>query len=59
MSYGQLQQAIGKVTMSFDLWSSRNMLALLGICVHFLDMDGKYQSFLLALPEARRDTYWR
>jgi hypothetical protein len=47
----QLQRSIGKVTMSFDLWSSRNMLVLLGICVHFLDMDGRYQSFLLALPE--------
>jgi len=27
------------------------MLALLGLCVHFLDMEGNYQSFLLALPE--------
>lgn len=47
----RLQQSIGKVTISFDLWSSRNMLALLGICVHFLDGNGRYQSFLLAMPE--------
>ena len=49
-----LQQAIGKVTISFDLWSSRNMLALLGSSAHFLDMEGKYQSFLLALRKQER-----
>jgi hypothetical protein len=46
-----LGRAQGQVHISFDLWTSRNMLSLVGIVVHFLDAHGKYYSFLLSLPE--------
>jgi hypothetical protein len=36
-----LQNALGKVHISFDLWTSRNLLTLCGIIVHFIDKQGK------------------
>jgi hypothetical protein len=47
----QLQNALGKVHISFNLWSSRNLLALCGIVVHFINKQGKLCTFLLSLPE--------
>src|SRR6267142_4510766 len=46
-----LQNALGKVHISFDLWTSRNLLTLCGIIVHFIDKQGKLCTFLLSLPE--------
>ena len=46
-----LRGAMGQIHMSFDLWTSRNMIALIGIVVHFLDADNRLRTFLLALPQ--------
>jgi hypothetical protein len=46
-----LHDSCGKIHMSFDLWSSRNLLSLCGIVVHFIDKHGKLRIFLLSLPE--------
>src|SRR4029077_3283624 len=49
----QLRNVLGKVHISFDLWTSRNLLALCGIAVHFIDKQGKLRTrtFPLSLPE--------
>jgi hypothetical protein len=39
-----------KVHLSFDLWTSPNRMALLGIVGHFLDSNKKLQTRLLAMP---------
>ena len=49
-----LETAIGKIHISFDLWTSRNQLALCGIIVHFINSSGKPFNFLLSLPEILR-----
>ena len=36
-----LQSAITKISLSFDLWTSKNKLALLGLCAHFINNSGK------------------
>jgi hypothetical protein len=46
-----LHSAQSKIHFSFDLWSSRNLRALLGINCHFADKFGNLKTFLLALPE--------
>src|SRR5436309_9711648 len=46
-----LRGAISQIHMSFDLWTSRNKIVLMGIVVHFLDADNILRTFLLALPE--------
>ena len=46
-----LHNALGKVHLSFDLWTSRNLLTLCGIVVHFINQHGKLCTFLLSLPE--------
>ena len=38
----------GKVNISFDLWSSKNLLSLCGLVVHFI-ADGKLRQFLLSI----------
>ncbi|KAM0705421.1 hypothetical protein Q7P35_008211 [Cladosporium inversicolor] len=45
-----LALAITKVSLSFDMWTSRSNVALLGIVAHFIDMKGKPTSILLSLP---------
>jgi len=45
-----LATAIGKIHFSFDLWTSSNALALLGLVVHFIDKTGKIWNFLIGLP---------
>lgn len=52
-----LQSAITKVSSSFDLWGSKNKLALLGFRPHFINNEGKPTTTLLALPRpCRRHT---
>ena len=48
-----LQSAITKINLSFDLWTSKNKLALLGLCAHFIDNRGKSITTLLALPRQK------
>ncbi|CAC9885918.1 unnamed protein product [Aureobasidium pullulans] len=47
----KLHAAQSKIHLSFDLWSSRNLRALLGINCHFADEFGNLKTFLLSLPE--------
>ncbi|KAN0081843.1 Ribonuclease H-like domain containing protein [Elaphomyces granulatus] len=37
--------------LSFDLWTSRSLLSLKGIVVHFVDETFEARTFLLALPQ--------
>jgi hypothetical protein len=48
-----LSSAITKINISFDLWTSKNKLALLGLCVHFINNCGKSITTLLALPRQK------
>lgn len=48
-----LRSAITKINISFDLWTSKNRLALLGLCAHFINSDGEPVSALLSLPRQR------
>ena len=45
-----LATSITKINLSFDLWTSGNKLALLGLCAHFIDKNGNPITTLLALP---------
>jgi hypothetical protein len=47
----KLNAATSKIHLSFDLWTSRNLRALLGINCHFADEFGNLKTFLLALPQ--------
>ena len=38
-----------KVSVSFDMWSSPNFLAMMAICAYFIDSDGNRRNCLLAL----------
>lgn len=44
-----LATALGLIHFSFDVWTSGNSLALLGVVVHFIDNKGKVWQFLLGL----------
>jgi hypothetical protein len=46
----KLRVAHSKVHLSFDLWTSRNLKALLGVNCHFTDEFGNLKTLLLALP---------
>ena len=46
-----LETAVTKISLSFDLWTSGNKLALLGLCAHFIDINGNTVTSLLALPK--------
>jgi hypothetical protein len=46
-----MQKSLSKIHVSFDLWTSRSLLSLCGIVVHFIDSQGKACTFLLSLPE--------
>lgn len=39
-----------KIYLSSDLWSSANLLSLLGTVTHFLDMEYKHRTVLHGLP---------
>jgi hypothetical protein len=47
----QIQNALSRIHISFDLWTSRSLLTLCGIVVHFINNTGKLCTFLLSLPE--------
>lgn len=40
----RLQRAHSKISFSFDLWTSTNHLALLGLVAHYIDESGHNQS---------------
>ena len=44
-----LKTSQGKVNISFDMWSSKNLLSLCGLVVHFI-ANGKLYQFLLSIP---------
>ena len=45
----ELSDALGKIHLGFDLWTSPNRHAVMAVTAHFLDRVGKHQSRLLAL----------
>ncbi|KAK5996251.1 Putative AC transposase-like protein [Cladobotryum mycophilum] len=47
----ELQNALTKVHLGFDLWTSPNRLAINGIVAHFTDPNGIHQHRLLALRQ--------
>ena len=47
----ELSTATSKIHVSFDLWTSGNLLSLNGIVAHFLNKDFKPRAILLATPE--------
>ena len=48
-----LRSAQSKINFSFDLWTSKNKLALLGLCAHYIDDKGSPITTLLALPRQK------
>lgn len=52
-----LATALGLVHFSFDMWTSGNSLALLGVVVHFIDTRGNVWQFLLGLPHHHESHY--
>jgi len=49
----QLVTAVSKINVSFDLWTSGNKLALLGLCIHYFNEQGTPVTSLLALPQQK------
>lgn len=47
----ELQNAVSKIHISFDLWTSGNYISLNGIVAHFINIKFESQSILLATPE--------
>ena len=45
-----LKTARGRIHVTFDGWTSRNRLSLLGINVFFIDVDWNHRKLLLGLP---------
>jgi hypothetical protein len=45
----ELSDALTKIHLGFDLWTSPNRHAVMAATAHFLDRQGKHQSRLLAL----------
>ncbi|KAJ6436796.1 putative 115 kDa protein in type-1 retrotransposable element R1DM [Purpureocillium lavendulum] len=45
-----LRRSLSRINVSFDAWSSRKFMSLLGLTVHFLDDEGNFRTFLLGLP---------
>ncbi|OBS16537.1 hypothetical protein FPOA_12856 [Fusarium poae] len=45
----QLEKAVTKISFSFDMWTSPNRYAFLGLHAHYLDASYQVQSRLLAL----------
>lgn len=48
-----LHSAITKINISFDLWTSTNKLALLGLVAHFINDAGEPTTTLLSLPRQK------
>ena len=49
--YAELVDALTQVHLAFDLWTSPNNVAILGVSGHFLDRHGHTQQRLLALSQ--------
>lgn len=47
----ELASSVSRITLSFDLWTSPNGLAILGVVGHFINHDGKRRQVLLGLRE--------
>ena len=47
----ELQRAVSKIHLSFDLWTSGNLLSFNGVTAHFLNKDFEPRATLLAIPE--------
>jgi hypothetical protein len=47
----KLHAATSKIHLSFELWTPRNLRALLGVNCYFADEFGNLKTFLLALPQ--------
>lgn len=45
-----LYMAVSKIHISCDLWSSTNLLSLLGVVAHFLDSNNFKRTILLGVP---------
>jgi hypothetical protein len=45
----QLEKAVTRISFSFDMWTSPNRYAFLGLHAHYLDASYQVQSQLLAL----------
>jgi len=48
-----VRSAATRINLSFDLWTSHNQLALLGLVAHFLDHSGVPRTVLLSLPRQK------
>ncbi|KAF5120944.1 putative AC transposase [Metarhizium anisopliae] len=48
---GVLARSVSKIHFSFDLWTSPNHLALLGVVAHFIDEFGQNQSILITIRQ--------
>ncbi|KZL66453.1 transposase-like protein [Colletotrichum incanum] len=49
----ELRNAVSKIHLSFDLWTSPNNYAFMAVSGHFLDAEGIQQSRLLGFPQQR------
>jgi hypothetical protein len=50
-----LQNALTNIHLSVDLWTSPNNLAILGVVAHYITIEGKLDSSVLALKEVAGD----
>jgi hypothetical protein len=48
-----LKTAQGRISSSWDLWSTTNDLSLLGVCAHWIDTLGAEQEVLIGLSRVR------
>jgi hypothetical protein len=46
-----LQSAISRINFTVEIWSSPNMLGILGMVAHFVDSDGELVPYCIALRE--------
>jgi hypothetical protein len=46
-----MREAHSNISISFDLWTSPNYLAILGYIAHFINKDGKKRTVVLAFRE--------
>ncbi|KAK8912270.1 putative AC transposase [Metarhizium anisopliae] len=46
-----LREARSSISISFDLWTSPNYLAILGVVAHFIDKNGERRAAVLGLRE--------
>ena len=46
-----MREAHSNISISFDLWTSLNYLAILSVVAHFIDKEGKRRSAVLGLRE--------